>query len=90
MASVFLSVEGVSSRRRSGKPRLLLRGMRRKMAKKALNALIHLNNQEFAEARRSTEQGYNGYYILGASNSRFATAAATLKARLEEVLAAKA
>lgn len=89
-ATVLVSVEGVGSRRRSGKPRILLRGQRRKAANKALAALKHLENQEFFEGRRSAANSYDPFLILGAGNSRYNTAVTLLKTRLEEALSAKA
>lgn len=90
MPSIHVSVEGVSSRRRAGKPRLLLRGQRRKAATKALQQLKHLENQEFAENRRSAVNNYNPFLILGAGNSRYSSALALLKDRLTEALKATA
>lgn len=88
--NVMISVEGVSQRRASGKPKLLLRRSRRKAATHLLKALMVLENREYDENRRSAINNYSPFLILGAPNSRYTTALATLKARLQEALAAKA
>lgn len=90
MASVMISVEGVSVKRTSGKPKKLLNGQRRKAAHVALNALKFLENQEFAENVRSAKNNYNPFFVLGAQNSKWTKALAELKARLDDCLKAKA
>lgn len=90
MGTLFLSVQGVNTRRRSGKPSLLLRKRRRATAIKLLAQLSNLENQEFAENTRSVVNNYDPFLVLGASNSRFSTAVALIKARLQECLNARA
>lgn len=89
MATIFLSVEGVPGKRTNGKPRLLLRGQRRKICVKVLRMLKTLENQEFYEARRATQNRYDPFLVLGAATSKFSKAHAELKKRLEEALATK-
>lgn len=88
--ALMVSIEGVSQRRSSGKPKSLLRGNRRKAAQKALKALIVMENREFEENRRSSVNNYEPFLILGAPNSRYSTAIALLKDRIKEALLAKA
>lgn len=90
MGTLFLSVQGTNTRRRSGKPVFLLRKRRRATAIKLLAQLNVLENQEFAENSRSAINNYDPFLILGASNSRFSNAVALLKSRLQEALNAKA
>lgn len=90
MPSILVSVEGVSSRRTTGKPRLLLRRQRRKIAKNLLRQLKNMENQEFAENRRSAINNYEPFMVFGAANSRYNTALALLKDRLIAALAATA
>ncbi len=89
MPGVIVSVEGVVVRRSSGKPRLLLRGRRRKACQKLLKALQVLVNQDEFEARRSTKLNYNPFLVLGDTRSGPRTAVSTLVNRLNEVLRAK-
>jgi len=90
MSTVLVSIEGVSVRRHNGKPKLLVRGRRRKAASKLKRALETLESQDWQENRRSAMNRYDPLLILGAANSRHANAVALLKQRLAEVLAAKA
>lgn len=89
-ASIMISVEGVSQRRTSGVPKILVRGNRRKAATKLLQALKVLENREYDENHRSAANNYTPFFVLGAQNSRYNAALTLLKARLEEALAAKA
>lgn len=90
MASVMISVEGVTVKRSSGKPKRLLNGQRRKAAHKALQALTFLENQESAEDVRSAKNNYDAFFVLGGTASKWKKALAELKARLDSCLKAKA
>ena len=89
MSAIIISVEGVSVKPGSGKPKLLVRGRRRKACKKLLQALTSMFNQDLAEERRATNIGYNPFLVLGATNSKFNKALNDLNNRMVEVLNAK-
>jgi len=86
----LISAEGVPVRRNSGKPKLLLRGRRRKAAIHLVKALQVMANQDFAENRRAALNKYSPFFALGNPNSNYNIWAGKLIARLEEVLKAKA
>jgi len=85
----MISVEGVSVRRNSGKPKMLVRGRRRKAVKNCLKQLKNVFNQDWYENRRAALNNYDAYLILGASNSAASKAMVTIQAALEKALAAK-
>lgn len=89
MSAIIVSVEGMTVRRTSGKPKLLVRGRRRKACQKALRALQTLFNQDDFEQRRSTQMGYNPYLVLGTPRSSYRNAYTLLANTLIEALAAK-
>lgn len=90
MARMFVSIEGVPVPRHSRqKPRLLVRGKRRRQLVRAIKALKSLSNQDFAEGRRGAVHNYTPYLILGSQNSVHNSRYRGLLDRLEEALAAK-
>lgn len=71
MATIMVSAEGASIRRRgSGKPKLVVRGQRRKAVADCIRKLHTLQNQEAREDRRAAVNDYNAYLILGDPNSK--------------------
>lgn len=91
MASTLVSIEGVPvAKGRRGKPRLLVRGRRRKAAVKALHHLQVLENQDFAENTRAAKNFYTPYLILGTPGSKVDKAFDTLTTALNDALKAKA
>lgn len=87
MATILVSAEGASVRRRgSGKPRLVVRGRRRKAVVDCKRKLIVLANQDWAENRRSAINDYNPYLVLGAPNSKVMKALETLQEALQRAL----
>lgn len=90
MATVLVDVQGVSLKRTRLKPKLLVRGQRRKSLVKLKRALQSLENQDFNEERRASNNGYTPYVIFGNPTSAYRSALVKLKARVEESLAAKA
>lgn len=91
MATLMVSAEGASVRRRgSGKPKLIVRGQRRKITVKALRELQTLLNQDDHENRRSAIHNYNPYFVLGSSNGTVRKALEKVMAALEAAIQAKA
>ena len=90
MATTLIDVQGVSLKRTRGKPKLLVRGNRRKALNKAKRALASLENQDFAEERRASNNNYSPFVVFGAPSSAVRGALVKLKARIDECLAAKA
>lgn len=91
MSTLMVSAEGASVRRRgSGKPRLIVRGARRKHCSEVLRKLGTLQNQDDGENRRSAIHDYNPYLIFGSQNSKARKALADLLKALQDALSAKA
>lgn len=90
MATTMVDVQGVSLKRTRLKPKLLVRGQRRKALMKAKRALHSLENQDFAEERRASNNGYTPFTVFGNPSSAFRSALVKLKTRIDEALAAKA
>lgn len=91
MSSLIVSAEGVSVRRRgSGKPRIVVRGNRRKAAQRAKRALQTLMNQDDHENRRSAINSYNPYLILGTADSRIRASFEKVQKAIQDALDAKA
>lgn len=90
MASISASSErrGVTGSNR-GKPKIVIRGRRRKSAKKALRSLKQVFNQDFAENSRAAVRNYRAYLITGNSNSAIFGQFEAVIDRLEKSLAAK-
>lgn len=91
MPTMMVSAEGASVRRRgSGKPRLVVRGQRRKTTAELLHKLQTLINQDDAENRRSAIHNYNAYFVLGPASGRVRTALGHVMKALQDAMNAKA
>lgn len=91
MPTLMVSAEGASVRRRgSGKPKLIVRGQRRKITVATLAKLQTLINQDDHENRRSAINNYNPYFVLGPSGGRVRTALERVMKSLEDAIKAKA
>jgi hypothetical protein len=91
MATIMVSAEGASVRRRgSGKPKLVVRGQRRKAVIDSLRKLTTLQNQDAAENRRAAVHDYNPYLIFGDPNSRQSKALTTILEALDRAKNLKA
>jgi hypothetical protein len=87
MPTIMVSAEGASVRRRgSGKPKLVVRGRRRKAVADCIRKLTTLQNQDFAENRRAAVNDYTAYLVLGDPNSRQSKAIMTLLEALEKAM----
>lgn len=91
MPTLMVSAEGASVRRRgSGKPKLIVRGLRRKITVDCLSKLQTLLNQDDHENRRSAINNYNPYFVLGPSNGAVRKALEKVMMALDNAIKAKA
>lgn len=91
MANVIMSSSGrrLSSGNR-GKPRMVLRGLRRRKVKKLRDTILVVMHEDSKEERRAEAQGYDPYLLKGETGGTWDKAMRSVLARCNNALAEKA